>query len=147
LVGVSLPLPLEIVATDIFQSGNEGAKLHRVREGRWGIKNGAIGSRKLGDLEGLGGMNALVWCGSPQTPRVGAMTPQWPGNRRYIIPQTPEAPLPNTRGLGVLCPIGNGLFQAFIYFGSQLSTDHSGALRKSFSPLLSQALSSFPHYP
>lgn len=60
-------------------------------------------------------MNALVRCGSPQTPRVGAMTPQWPGNRRYVIPQTPEAPLPNTRGLGVLCPIGNGLFQAFIY--------------------------------
>jgi len=44
LVGVSLPLPLEIVATDIFQSGNEGAKLPRVREGRWGIKNG--GDRK-----------------------------------------------------------------------------------------------------
>jgi len=38
LVEVSLPLPLEIVATDIFQSGNEGAG----RQGRgvgWGIKN------------------------------------------------------------------------------------------------------------
>jgi len=73
LVEVSLPLPLEIVATDISQSGNEGAR-RGGRGGGSGIKNASGRKQETRCSRSFRGdvCSYIVW--RSVYPWVGAMT-------------------------------------------------------------------------
>jgi len=74
----------------------------------------AVGRRKLDDLVVSGELGSDICFGGSLTPRVGAMTPLWLGNRLYLIPPTSGAQSPSLTGLPMFSPIENGLFQPFI---------------------------------